>query len=50
MNAVVRGAGFFAQHRDFHAGDTGLGQALQKLVAHHSVANENNLMLAIFML
>ena len=43
VNAVVRGAGFFAQHRDLHAGDTGLGQALQKLVAHHSVANENNL-------
>ena len=43
MDAVVGGARFFAQHRDFHSRQSALMQFFKELVAHHAVADDDYL-------
>ena len=43
MNPVVSGARLFAEHGDLGIGKAGLGQGFKEFVAHHTVADNDDL-------
>jgi hypothetical protein len=42
VHAIVSGAGLFAEHRDVEAFHGRFGEAFEELVAHHSVADDDD--------